>query len=88
MDRIEPPGGIALFLYGMPLANDGLQKRAGDQLRRRLTTFTAPPERSPFGHAARRGAAKRHAAVMVRVPTGVEPTTASARGWRAPAPAS
>ncbi|MGH8071461.1 MAG: Na/Pi cotransporter family protein [Candidatus Entotheonellia bacterium] len=40
MDWIELLGGIAIFIYGLQLANDGLQKRAGDQLRRWLTAFT------------------------------------------------
>jgi Na+/phosphate symporter len=30
MDWIELLGGIAIFIYGLQLANDGLQKRAGD----------------------------------------------------------
>jgi len=34
MDWIEILGGIAIFIYGMQLANDGLQKWAGDHLRR------------------------------------------------------
>jgi Na+/phosphate symporter len=33
MDWIELLGGIAIFIYGQQLANDGLQKRAGDQCR-------------------------------------------------------
>jgi phosphate:Na+ symporter len=40
MDWIELLGGIAIFIYGLQLANDGLQKRAGDQLRRWLTALT------------------------------------------------
>ena len=40
MDWIELLGGIAIFMYGMQLANDGLQKRSGDQLRRWLTAMT------------------------------------------------
>ena len=40
MDWIELLGGIAIFIYGLQLANDGLQKRAGDRLRRWLTAFT------------------------------------------------
>ena len=36
MNWIELLGGIAIFMYGMQLANDGLQKRAGDHLRRWL----------------------------------------------------
>ena len=34
MDWIELLGGIAIFIYGLQLANDGLQKWAGDHLRR------------------------------------------------------
>jgi phosphate:Na+ symporter len=37
---MELLGGIAIFIYGLQLANDGLQKRAGDQLRRWLTALT------------------------------------------------
>jgi phosphate:Na+ symporter len=33
-------GGIAIFIYGMQLANDGLQKWAGDHLRRWLAAMT------------------------------------------------
>jgi Na+/Pi-cotransporter len=40
MDWIELLSGIAIFIYGLQLANDDLQKRAGDQLRRWLTAFT------------------------------------------------
>ena len=40
MDWMELLGGIAIFIYGLQLANDGLQKRAGDQLRRWLTALT------------------------------------------------
>jgi phosphate:Na+ symporter len=40
MDWIELLGGIAIFIYGMQLANDGLQKWAGDHLRRWLTAMT------------------------------------------------
>ena len=40
MDWIEILGGIAIFIYGMQLANDGLQKWAGDHLRRWLTAMT------------------------------------------------
>jgi phosphate:Na+ symporter len=40
MDWIELLGGIAIFIYGLHLANDGLQKRAGDQMRRWFTTLT------------------------------------------------
>jgi phosphate:Na+ symporter len=40
MDWVELLGGIAIFMYGMQLANDGLQKRAGDHLRRWLTVMT------------------------------------------------
>jgi hypothetical protein len=39
MDWIELLGGIAVFIYGLQLANDGSQKRAGDQLRRWLTAL-------------------------------------------------
>jgi phosphate:Na+ symporter len=39
MDWIELLGGIAIFIYGLQLANDGSQKRAGDQLRRWLTAL-------------------------------------------------
>ncbi len=31
---------MAIFIYGLHLANDGLQKHAGDQMRRWLTTLT------------------------------------------------
>ena len=37
MNWIELLGGIAIFMYGMQLANDGLQKWAGDHLRRWLS---------------------------------------------------
>jgi phosphate:Na+ symporter len=40
MNWLELLGGIAIFMYGLQLANDGLQKRAGDQLRRWLTAMT------------------------------------------------
>ena len=40
MDWITLLGGIAIFIYGLQLANDGLQKRAGDQMRRWLTALT------------------------------------------------
>ena len=40
MDWIELLGGIAIFIYGLQLANDGLQKCAGDHLRRWLTALT------------------------------------------------
>ena len=40
MDWIELLGGIAIFIYGLQLTNDGLQKRAGDQVRRWLTALT------------------------------------------------
>lgn len=40
MDWLGLLGGIAIFIYGMQLAQDGLQKWAGDHLRRWLTTFT------------------------------------------------
>jgi phosphate:Na+ symporter len=40
MDWIELLGGIAIFIYGLQLANDGLQKRAGDHLRRWLIALT------------------------------------------------
>jgi Na+/phosphate symporter len=33
MDWIELLGGIAMFIDGLQLADDGLQKRAGDQCR-------------------------------------------------------
>jgi phosphate:Na+ symporter len=39
MDWIELLGGIAIFIYGLQLANDGSQRRAGDQLRRWLTAL-------------------------------------------------
>jgi Na+/phosphate symporter len=31
MDWIELLSGIAIFIYGLQFANDGSQKRAGDQ---------------------------------------------------------
>jgi len=34
-------GGIALFLYGMTKMGEGLQKIAGDKLRRILETLTS-----------------------------------------------
>jgi phosphate:Na+ symporter len=40
MDWIELLGGITIFIYGMHLAREGLQKRAGEHLRRWLTTLT------------------------------------------------
>ena len=40
MDWIELLGGIAIFIYGLQLANDGLQKRAGDHVRRWLMALT------------------------------------------------
>lgn len=40
MDWIELFGGIAIFIYGMQLARDGLQRRVGDQLRRWLAALT------------------------------------------------
>ena len=40
MDWIELLGGIAIFIYGLQLASDGLQKCAGDHLRRWLTALT------------------------------------------------
>jgi phosphate:Na+ symporter len=40
MDWIELLGGIAVFIYGMQLARDGLQRRVGDQLRRWLASLT------------------------------------------------
>jgi Na+/phosphate symporter len=43
MDWIELLGGIAIFIYGLQLANDGLQKRAGDQCRQ--------PRRTCAGYA-------------------------------------
>ena len=36
-------GGLGLFLYGMQLMGDGLQKTAGDRLRRLLETLTTMP---------------------------------------------
>lgn len=39
MDWIELLGGIAIFIYGLRLANHSSQKRAGDQLRRWLTAL-------------------------------------------------
>jgi len=40
MDWFELLGGIAIFIYGLQLANDGLQKCVGDHLRRWLTAIT------------------------------------------------
>jgi phosphate:Na+ symporter len=40
MDWIELLGGMAIFIYGLQLASEGLQKWAGDQLRRWLTALT------------------------------------------------
>jgi Na+/phosphate symporter len=34
MDWIELLRGITIFIYGVQLANDSRQRRAGDQLRR------------------------------------------------------
>jgi phosphate:Na+ symporter len=39
MGWIELLGGIAIFIYGLQLANHSPQKRAGDQLRRWLTAL-------------------------------------------------
>jgi phosphate:Na+ symporter len=39
MNWIELLAGIATFIYGLQLANDGSQKRPGDQLRRWLTAL-------------------------------------------------
>jgi len=39
MDWIELLGGTTIFIYGLQLAIDGSQKRAGDQLRRWLTAL-------------------------------------------------
>ena len=39
MDWIELLGGLAIFIYGLQLANDGSRKRPGDQLRRWLTAL-------------------------------------------------
>ena len=39
MNWIELLAGIAIFIYGLQLANDGSQKRPGDQLRRWLTAL-------------------------------------------------
>jgi phosphate:Na+ symporter len=39
MDWIELLGGIAIFIYGLQLANHSSQKRAGDQLWRWLTAL-------------------------------------------------
>ncbi|HBK86043.1 MAG TPA: hypothetical protein DDZ53_08460, partial [Firmicutes bacterium] len=36
-------GGLGLFLYGMQLMADGLQKIAGDRLRRLLEVLTSTP---------------------------------------------
>ncbi len=36
-------GGLGLFLYGMQLMSDGLQKIAGDRLRRILEILTSTP---------------------------------------------
>jgi phosphate:Na+ symporter len=40
MNWIELLGGVAIFMYGIQLANDGLQKRTGDHLRHWLTRMT------------------------------------------------
>ena len=40
MDWIELLGGITILIYGMHLAREGLQKRAGEHLRSWLTTLT------------------------------------------------
>jgi phosphate:Na+ symporter len=45
IDWIELLGGIAIFIYGLQLASDGLQRRAEDQLRRWLTALTERPLR-------------------------------------------
>lgn len=39
MDWIELLGGISILMYGLRLADDGLQRRAGDHLRRWLTAL-------------------------------------------------
>ncbi len=40
MDWLELLGGITIFIYGMHLAREGLQKRVGERLRSWLTTLT------------------------------------------------
>ena len=36
-------GGLALFLYGMNLMSDGMQKVAGDRMHKLLALFTGNP---------------------------------------------
>ena len=38
-------GGLALFLYGMSLMSNGLEKRAGNQLKQILFKLTSSPMR-------------------------------------------
>ena len=45
-------GGIGLLIYGVRLLGDGLQKAAGDRLRRILGAFTSNPVKGVFVGAA------------------------------------
>ena len=45
-DLLKLLGSLALFLYGMKIMSEGLQKFAGDRLRKILTVMTTKDCRS------------------------------------------
>lgn len=60
-------GGIALFLYGMRVMGEGIEKRAGKQMRIILEKLTANPLKSIFLGAAVTAIIQSSAATTVMV---------------------